>query len=84
MLADLDRQIAGKLVAVAPANKMARIAWAVMTRGEAYRRKPRFKRSNRRAASACLEWVTVIDAWRGDRPQRSTPEPRVDAQGCKS
>lgn len=29
-----------KLVAIALANKMARIAWAVMTRGEAYRHQP--------------------------------------------
>ena len=29
-----------KPVAVALANKMARIAWAVMTRGEAYRHQP--------------------------------------------
>ena len=29
-----------KLVAVALANKMARIAWAMMTTGEAYRRVP--------------------------------------------
>jgi transposase len=29
-----------KLVAVALANKMARIAWAMMTSGEAYRRQP--------------------------------------------
>jgi transposase len=29
-----------KLVAVALANKMARIAWAIMTSGEAYRRQP--------------------------------------------
>ena len=29
-----------KLVAIALANKMARIAWAVMTRGETYRRQP--------------------------------------------
>jgi transposase len=38
------RQLLGrkprKLVAVALANKMARIAWAVMTRGEAYRHPP--------------------------------------------
>jgi transposase len=27
-----------KVVAVALANKMARVAWALMTRGEAYRR----------------------------------------------
>jgi transposase len=29
-----------KLAAVALANKMARIAWAMMTSGEAYRRQP--------------------------------------------
>jgi transposase len=29
-----------KLVAVALANKIARIIWAMMTRGEAYRRQP--------------------------------------------
>jgi transposase len=29
-----------KLVAIALANKMARIAWAMMTSGEAYRRQP--------------------------------------------
>ncbi len=29
-----------KLVAVALANKMARVVWAMMTRGEAYRRQP--------------------------------------------
>jgi transposase len=29
-----------KLAAVALANKMARIVWAMMTRGEVYRRQP--------------------------------------------
>ena len=29
-----------KLAAVAQANKMARIIWAMMARGEAYRRQP--------------------------------------------
>ena len=29
-----------KLAAVAPANKTARIVWAMMARGEAYRAKP--------------------------------------------
>ena len=37
-LRDLLARKPRKVVAVALANKMARVAWALMTRGEVYRR----------------------------------------------
>ena len=40
MVAQLLERKPRKLAAVALANKMARIIWAMMARGEAYRRQP--------------------------------------------
>ncbi len=60
-----------KLAAVALANKMARIVWAMMTSGEAYRR-PKPARPEPLVAAEGAKGLTGRD---GDRSNRRTAEP---------